>query len=62
MQKTQIPQQYFDKLVGRMDMRPRTLFNRLLVRVINRNLEFYEEHLTYIIPGQELLFVLEVVK
>jgi len=52
----------FRKLVGRMDMGPRTLFNRLLMRVINRNLEFYEEHLAYIVPGQELLFVLEVVK
>lgn len=52
----------FRKLVGRMDMRPLTLFNRLLMRLINRYLSFYEEHLAYIIPGQELLFVLEVVK
>ena len=52
----------FRKLVGRMDMRPLTPFNRALLRLINRNLKFYEEHLAYIIPGQELLFVLEVVK
>ncbi|MDQ5824955.1 MAG: class I SAM-dependent methyltransferase [Chloroflexota bacterium] len=52
----------FRKLVARMDMRPATPFNRLLMRVINRILPFYEEHLAYIIPGQELLFVLEVVK
>lgn len=52
----------FRKLVGRMAMRPNTPFNRLLMRLINRFLPFYEEHLAYIIPGQELLFVLEVVK
>lgn len=52
----------FRKLVGRMDMRPLTPFNRLLMGFINRYLSFYEEHLAYIIPGQELLFVLEVVK
>jgi hypothetical protein len=52
----------FRKLVARMDMRPATLFNHLLMRAINRFLPFYEEHLAYIIPGQELLFVLEVVK
>ena len=44
-----------------MDMQPHTPFNRLLMRLINRCLLFYEEHLAYIIPGQELLFVLEVV-
>ncbi|HYP20871.1 MAG TPA: methyltransferase domain-containing protein [Chloroflexia bacterium] len=52
----------FRKLVARMDIRPATPFNRLLMRAINRFLPFYEEHLAYIIPGQELLFVLEVVK
>lgn len=52
----------FRKLVGRMTMRPPTPFNNLLMRLINHNLVFYEEHLAYIIPGQELLFVLEVVK
>jgi SAM-dependent methyltransferase len=52
----------FRKLVGRMDMQPRTPFNRFLMRLINRFLGFYEEHLAYIIPGQELLFVLEVIK
>lgn len=52
----------FRKLVGRMDMQPHTLFNKLLMWWINRFLGFYEEHLAYIIPGQELLFVLEVVK
>ncbi len=52
----------FRKLVGRMDMRPATAFNRLMMGLINRYLDFYEEHLAYIIPGQELLFVLEVVK
>jgi SAM-dependent methyltransferase len=52
----------FRKLVARMDMRPASPFNRLLMRAINRFLPFYEEHLAYIIPGQELLFVLEVVK
>jgi SAM-dependent methyltransferase len=52
----------FRKLAARMTMRPRTPFNRLLMRLINRYLSFYEEHLAYIIPGQELLFVLEVVK
>jgi hypothetical protein len=45
-----------------MDMQPHTLFNRALMRLINRILPFYEEHLAYIIPGQELLFVLEVIK
>jgi SAM-dependent methyltransferase len=52
----------FRKLVARMTMRPLTPLNRLLMRLINRYLSFYEEHLAYIIPGQELLFVLEVVK
>jgi SAM-dependent methyltransferase len=52
----------FRKLVGRMDMQPNTGFNRLLMGLINRFLDFYEEHLAYIIPGQELLFVLEVIK
>lgn len=52
----------FRKLVGRMDMQPGTPFNKALMRLINRHLSFYEEHLAYIIPGQELLFVLEVVK
>ncbi len=52
----------FRKLVGRMTMRPLTPFNRLLMRLINRYLLFYEEHLAYIIPEQELQFVLEVVK
>jgi SAM-dependent methyltransferase len=52
----------FRKLVGRMDMQPRTAINRLLMRAINAILPFYEEHLAYIVPGQELLFVLEVVK
>jgi SAM-dependent methyltransferase len=52
----------FRKLVGRMDMQPHTTFNRFLMRTLNRILPFYEEHLAYIIPGQELLFVLEVVK
>lgn len=52
----------FRKLVGRMDMQPHTPFNRFLMRLINRFLGFYEEHLAYIIPGQELLFVLEVAK
>jgi SAM-dependent methyltransferase len=52
----------FRKLTARMTMRPLTPFNRLLMRLINRYLPFYEEHLAYIIPGQELLFVLEVVK
>ena len=52
----------FRKLVARMTMSPLTPFNHMLMRLINRNLSFYEEHLAYIIPGQELLFVLEVVK
>jgi hypothetical protein len=52
----------FRKLVGKMTMKPTTRFNRLLMDLINRNLDFYEEHLAYIVPGQELLFVLEVVK
>ncbi len=52
----------FRKLVARMTMRPLTPFNRLLMRLVNHYLPFYEEHLAYIIPGQELLFVLEVVK
>jgi SAM-dependent methyltransferase len=52
----------FRKLAGHMTMRPPTRFNRLLMRLINRYLVFYEEHLAYIIPGQELQFVLEVVK
>jgi len=53
---------HFRKLTARMTMRPFTPFNRFLMRLINRYLDFYEEHLAYIIPGQELLFVLEVVK
>jgi SAM-dependent methyltransferase len=52
----------FRKLVCRMDMQPHTPFNRFLMGLVNRFLGFYEEHLAYIIPGQELLFVLEVVK
>jgi SAM-dependent methyltransferase len=52
----------FRKLVGRMDMQPRTPVNRALMRAINGILPFYEEHLAYIVPGQELLFVLEVLK
>ncbi|MBF6613246.1 MAG: methyltransferase domain-containing protein [Chloroflexi bacterium] len=52
----------FRKLVARMTMRPLTPANRTLMRLINLFLSFYEEHLAYIIPGQELLFVLEVVK
>ena len=52
----------FRKLTARMTMRPLTPFNRLLMRLTNRYLSFYEEHLAYIIPGQELLFVLEVIK
>ena len=52
----------FRKLTARMTMAPLTPFNRLLMRLINRYLSFYEEHLAYIIPGQELLFILEVVK
>jgi len=52
----------FRKLTARMTMRPLTPFNRLLMRLMNSNLSFYEEHLAYIIPGQELLFVLEVIK
>jgi SAM-dependent methyltransferase len=52
----------FRKVVGRMDMQPRTLANRLLMRAINSILPFYEEHLAYIVPGQDLLFVLEVLK
>ena len=52
----------FRKRVGRMDMQPHTPFNKLVMRLTNRWLLFYEEHLAYIIPGQELLFVLEVVK
>ncbi len=52
----------FRKLVARMTMSPLTPANRMLMRLINRYLSFYEEHLAYIIPGQELLFVLEVVK
>jgi SAM-dependent methyltransferase len=51
----------FRKLVGRMDMQPHTPINRLLMRAINSILPFYEEHMAYIVPGQELLFVLEVV-
>jgi hypothetical protein len=53
---------HFRKLRARMTMHPMTPFNRLLMRLINRYLLFYEEHLAYIIPGQELQFVLEVVK
>lgn len=52
----------FRKLLGRMTMQPMTGLNRLLMSVINRNLKFYEEHLAYIVPGQDLQFVLEVVK
>ena len=53
---------HFRKIVGRMDMQPHTGFNKLVMRLTNRWLLFYEEHLAYIIPGQELLFVLEVIK
>ncbi len=52
----------FRKLVGRMDMQPQSPFNKALMKLTNRFLGFYEEHLAYIIPGQELLFVLEVIK
>lgn len=52
----------FRKLVGRMAMHPHARRDRLLMHLINRYLLFYEEHLAYIIPGQELQFVLEVVK
>ncbi len=52
----------FRKLAVRMTMTPLTPFNRILMRLTNRYLSFYEEHLAYIIPGQELLFILEVVK
>ncbi|MDQ6693477.1 MAG: class I SAM-dependent methyltransferase [Chloroflexota bacterium] len=52
----------FRKLVCKMTMRPITPFNRLLMSLTNRYLNFYEEHLAYIVPGQELLFVLEAVK
>lgn len=52
----------FRKHVARMTMRPMTPFNRVLMGWINRHLQFYEEHLAYIVPGQELQFVLEVVK
>lgn len=53
----------FRKLVARMTMCPeKALGNRLAMGFINRFLSFYEEHLAYIVPGQELLFVLEVVK
>ena len=53
---------HFRKLVGRMTMQPRTPANRLMMGLINRNLLFYEQHLAYIIPGQDLQFVLEVIK
>jgi SAM-dependent methyltransferase len=52
----------FRKRIARMTMRPLTGFSRVLMSWINRHLLFYEEHLAYIIPGQELQFVLEVVK
>lgn len=52
----------FRKLAARMTMRPRNSFNRLLINLVNSNLRFYEEHLAYVIPGQDLLFVLEVEK
>lgn len=52
----------FRKLVGRMTMRPMSPFNRFLMNLINNNLDLYEEHLSGIIPGQELLFVLEAIK
>jgi SAM-dependent methyltransferase len=52
----------FRKLMARMMMRSSNPLNRLLMRVINRFLLFYEEHFAFIIPGQELQFVLEVVK
>ncbi len=52
----------FRKLVGRMDMQPQSPVNKAVMKLINRFLGFYEEHLAYIIPGQELLFVLEVIK
>jgi SAM-dependent methyltransferase len=53
---------HFRKLSAHMTMHPLTPLNRLLMRLINANLLFYEEHLAYMIPGQELRFVLEVVK
>jgi SAM-dependent methyltransferase len=52
----------FRKLVARMTIRPLTPFNRFLLRLINRNMLFYEEHLAYIVPGQDLQFILEVLK
>ncbi len=52
----------YRKLVARMTMRSRKPIDRLIMRLINRNLGFYEEHLAGIIPGQELLFVLEAIK
>jgi hypothetical protein len=52
----------FRKLVGRMTMQPSTGLNRLVMRLINNNLKFYEQHLAYIVPGQDLQFVLEVLK
>src|SRR4051794_2162514 len=52
----------FRKLTGRMTMQPMTGLNRLLMRLINNNLKLYEEHLAYIVPGQDLQFVLEVLK
>lgn len=52
----------FRKLVGRMTMRPLKPFDRFLMNLINRHIRFYEEHLSYILPGQELLFILEVLK
>lgn len=52
----------FRKLLAHMTMRPLKPLDRLFMRLINLNLDFYEEHLAYIIPGQELQFVLEVVK
>jgi SAM-dependent methyltransferase len=52
----------FRKLVARMTMRPMSPFDRFLMNLINNNLDLYEEHLSGIIPGQELLFVLETIK
>lgn len=52
----------YRKLAARMTMRPSGFFDHILMGLINRYLPFYEQHLAYIIPGQELLFILEVVK
>jgi SAM-dependent methyltransferase len=53
---------HFRKLYARMTTKSTKPINLLLMRLMNANLEFYERHLAYIIPGHELTFVLEVVK